>query len=148
MFSDKLPPKLNLWGEVVQQGKGELQELVMPTRVTAGEFAPVDQVLFELGSPITMPKREINGIELRADQYNQLITIYAKEFNAKQVLTNLIYTPGFTILRDGVKQQQLSKTHDQLMDAARKTLISRDPELRNKMAELEAKKLDNMFAKP
>jgi hypothetical protein len=147
-FSDNLPPRLNLWGEVVQQGKGNLTELIMPTRVTAGEFAPVDQVLFELGSPITMPKREIGGIELRADQYNQLITIYAKEFNAKQVLTNLIYTPGFTLLRDGVKQQQLSKTHDQLMDAARKTLISRDPELRNKMAELEAMKLDNMFAKP
>ena len=148
VFSDKLPPKLNLWGDAVQQGKGEMQELVMPTRVTAGEFAPLDQVLFELGSPITMPKRELKGVELDAIQYNQLITIYAKEFNAKEVLTNLIYTPGFTLLRDGVKQQQLSKTHDGLMEAARKTLLSRDPVLRNKIAELESKKLDNMFAKP
>jgi hypothetical protein len=132
----------------VQQGKGELKELAMPTRVTAGEFAPLDQVLFELGSPITMPKRELKGVELDAIQYNQLITIYAKEFNAKEVLTNLIYTPGFTLLRDGVKQQQLAKTHDGLMEAARKTLLSRDPVLRNKIAELESKKLDNMFAKP
>lgn len=148
VFSDKLPPRLNLWGEVVQQGRGELKELIMPTRVTAGEFAPLDQVLFELGSPISMPKREIGGIELTAEQYNQLITIYAKEFNAKQVLTDLIYTPGFTLLRDGVKQQRLGMTHDKLMEAARMTLVSRDPELRNKMAELEAMKLDNMFAKP
>jgi hypothetical protein len=147
-YSDKLPPKLNLWGETVQQGQGNLSELIMPTRVTAAQFSPIDQVLFELGSPIRMPERSMKGVELNPEQYNNLITIYAKEFNAKAALTNVIYTPGFTLMRDGAKQSLLQKTHDKLMTAARETLLSRDPELRNKIAELEALKLDNIFAKP
>ena len=146
-FNDKLPPKLNLWGEVNMSGRGALDELILPTRVTFGQFSPLDDELFQLGSPISMPTRAISGVELNAMQYNDLIKIYADELNAKQELTNIIYTPGYMILRNGVKQGLLKNTHDKLMGAARNILVSRHPELQLEIQELDQRKQDNIFAK-
>jgi hypothetical protein len=147
-LSDTLPEKLNLWGDVSMSGRGAVDELIMPTRVTFGEFSPIDNELFQLGSPVGMPQRTISGVELNAEQYNQLIRIYAKELNAKQELTNIIYSAGYPLLRNGVKQELLRKAHNQLMDGARQILVSRDPNLQNRIRELENLKLDNIFAKP
>jgi hypothetical protein len=80
-------------------------------------------------------------------QYNDLIKIYADELNAKQELTNIIYTPGYMILRNGVKQGLLKNTHDKLMGAARNILVSRHPELQLEIQELDQRKQDNIFAK-
>lgn len=146
-FNDKLPPRLNLWGEADISGRGSPDELILPTRVSPGQFSEIDNELFQLGSPISMPSRAVDGVELTAIQYNQLLTIYAKELNAKQELTNLIYTPGYALLRDGIKQAQLRKIHDKLMGAARDILVSRDPELQLKIQELKQLKMDNLFAK-
>lgn len=146
-FNDSLPPKLNLWGEVNMSGRGALDELILPTRVTFGQFSPLDDELFQLGSPISMPTRSISGVELNAMQYNDLIKIYADELNAKQELTNIIYTPGYMILRNGVKQGLLKNTHDKLMGAARNVLVSRHPELQLEIQELDQRKQDNIFAK-
>jgi hypothetical protein len=146
-LSDSLPEKLNLWGDVSMSGRGQVDEIVMPTRVTFGEFSPLDNELFQLGSPISMPQRTISGVELNANQYNQLIMIYAKELNAKQEMTNIIYSPGYTLLRDGIKQQTLRSVHDKLMGLARDIFVSRDFEFQNKVQELNNLKLDNIFAK-
>lgn len=147
-YSDKLEPRLNLWGDTDMSGRGAADELIMPTRVTFGQFSPVDDELFQLGSPISMPTRVIDGVELDSRQYNQLLTIYAKELGAKQQLTELISTPGYTILRNGVKQQVIKKTHEELISNARKILVSRDPVLQNKIQVLKNMKQDNIFAKP
>jgi hypothetical protein len=146
-FNDSLPPKLNLWGEINMSGRGALDELLLPTRVTFGQFSPLDDELFQLGSPLSMPTRSISGVELNAFQYNDLIKIYANELNAKQELTNIIYTPGYMILRNGVKQGLLKNTHGKLMGAARDILVSRHPELQLEIQELDQRKQDNIFAK-
>lgn len=146
-FNDSLPPSLNLWGKVNMSGRGAVDELLLPTRVTFGEFSPLDDELFQLGSPIRMPSRTISGVEINAFQYNDLIKIYADELNAKQELTNIIYTPGYTILRNGVKQGILQNTHNKLMGAARNILVSRHPELQLEIRELDQRKQDNIFAK-
>jgi hypothetical protein len=146
-FNDSLPPRLNLWGEVNMSGRGALDELILPTRVTFGQFSPIDDELFQLGSPLSMPTRSVDGVELNAFQYNKLIKIYADELNAKQELTNLIYAPGYTILRNGVKQSLLRNTHSKLVSAARQILVSRDPELQIAIQDLKQRKQDNIFAK-
>lgn len=146
-FNDDLPPRLNLWGDVDISGRGSPDELILPTRVSPGQFSEIDNELFQLGSPISMPSRAVDGVEITGVQYNQLLTIYSKELNAKEELTNLIYTPGYALLRDGIKQAQLRKVHDRVMGIARDILVSRDPELQLKIQELKQLKLDNLFAK-
>lgn len=139
-MSDNIPVRLNLWGDPVQVGQGNAYELVLPTRVSPGQFSPVDNALVQMGSPIGMPNRKIDGVELTAEQYNSLITIYSKEFNAKDELYNVITNPGFSIMTLDAQQSKVRQVHDKVLDAARKTLVSRDTELQSKIRQLQEKK--------
>jgi hypothetical protein len=139
-MSDNIPVRLNLWGDPVQVGQGNAYELVLPTRISPGQFSPVDNALVQMGSPIGMPNRKVDGVELNADQYNSLITIYGKEFGAKQQLEAVIASPGFSIMTLDAQQSKVRQVHDTLMEAARKTLVSRDTELQGKIRQLQEKK--------
>jgi hypothetical protein len=139
-MSDNVPVRLNLWGDPVQVGQGNAYELVLPTRISPGQFSPVDNALVQMGSPIGMPNRKVDGVELNADQYNSLITIYGKEFGAKQQLEAVIASPGFSIMTLDAQQSKVRQVHDTLMEAARKTLVSRDTELQGKIRQLQEKK--------
>lgn len=148
-MNDDLPENLNLWGEPVKTGKGAAYELVLPTRVSPQQFSEVDDALWRMGSPIGMPARKIKDVELDAKQYNQLITIYAKELGAKEELASMISQPGFALLDRQTQQKTVQTVHNKLMDAARKMLIDRDPVLADKINLLEEKKVDQgMFYKP
>lgn len=73
MFSADVPPSLNLWGEVRQQGNGAGWELWSPIRITNPKYSGVDRVLMELGDGIAMPSRKISGVLLNNEQYNFMI---------------------------------------------------------------------------
>lgn len=147
--SEALPEALNLWGEPLQAGRGQAYELILPTRVSPQQFSDVDDALWRVGSPVGMPDRKIQGVELDAFQYNALITTYAKEFNAKDQLRNVIQSPGFDLLDRQTQQKAIQAVHSKLMDAARKTLIDRDPSLQAKLMEIEElKRANGMYYKP
>lgn len=148
-FNESLPESLNLWGDPIQRGQGKLYEMVLPTRVSSVQFSMVDDMLQRLGGPIGMPDRKVQGIELSATQYNQLLTIYGKELMAKEVLGGFMADTGFEFLPLDEQQKAVQGVHSQLMDAARQTLIQRDPELAQKIMELtENRKAQGLFYKP
>ena len=137
-FNGSLPQSLTLWGDVRMGGQGKGYEMVLPTRVSPEQFSDVDDQLVRLGSPIGMPSRKMEGVELDANQYNQLITIYGKELNAKQAIADKINDPGMTALSLKGRQQQVQQTHSKLMDFAKQLLKERNPDLRQKIMEFEA----------
>lgn len=144
-LSATLPPKLNLWGDPILQGRGNAYEMVLPTRVSPGQFSPTDDLLVQLGSPIGMPQRKLNGVELDANQYNRLLTIYGKELvvngmNAKAAIFDVATSPGFNRQNLDDQQRLIRMVHDKYMDAARKTLVAQDPALQLKIQEMEMKK--------
>lgn len=148
-FSEQLPPQLNLWGDPILQGHGNLHEMVLPTRVSPIQFSEVDDQLVRMGSPIALPERKLNGVDLDAVQYNRLLTIYGKERNAKGELLELMRTPGFELLTLDVQQQTVRSLHDKLMDASRQQLMQEDPELGIKVMDLEEiRKANGLFYKP
>ena len=79
-FSDKVPPKLNRWAEVVPQGNGEFWEIFSPIRRSYeknGLYSEFDETLMMLGGGIDMPSKKVSGVKLNAVQYNQLLEIAA-----------------------------------------------------------------------
>lgn len=144
-MSDNLPPRLNLWGDPIMQGQGQAYEMVLPTRVSPGQFSPTDDVLVQLGSPIGMPQRKIDGVELTADQYNRMLTIYGKELSvngmtAKMAILDLAKAPGFDRLNLDEQQTLIRSIHDKYMSAARDQLVSEDVELQAKINDMKSKK--------
>lgn len=141
-YNEDLPESLNLWADPQQQIPSKdpvvrFSSFVLPTRVSPKQFSEVDDALARLGGPIGMPDRKLEGVELSAQQYNRLLTIYGKETDAKQAILDTVKAPGFDMLNLNDQQKTVQRVHSAYMDAAKKQLISEDPELQAKMAELE-----------
>jgi len=148
-FSESLPEELNLWADPVKRGQGNLMEMVLPTRVSPEQFSEVDDRLVRLGSPIGMPDRKVDGIELEAAQYNRLLTIYGKEFPSKDSILNVMRSPGFDFMSLDVQQKAVQSVHSKFMQAAKDKLKMEDPLLRAKIDELqELRKAHGLYYKP
>lgn len=156
IFSNDLPESLNLWGDPVLRSNGNLFELVSPTKVSPSQFSEVDDKLWRMGSPISMPNKKIDGVELTAEQMNRLQTIYGKELNAKDEFSKMMSSPAFDSLpvyddnNPGQSQQgAVQALHGRLMKAARNQLIIEYPELQDKFADLhELRMTKGKYAKP
>ena len=148
-FSADLPEALNLWGDPTKSGTGAAYELVLPTRVTPQQFSEVDDLLVRMGSPIGMPERKIDGVEMDAFQYNRLLTIYGKDLPAKQEILNIMQTPGFDLLSLDDQQKTVQRVHSKYMDAAKNMLKSQEPSLQARIDELkELRKANGLYYKP
>jgi hypothetical protein len=148
-FNEDLPASLNLWGDPIQQSQGKAYEMVLPTRVSPGQFSAVDDALVRMGSPVGMPERKLQGVELDANQYNRLLTIYGKELPSKQSIGDIMLQPGFALLTLDEQQKTVQMVHSKYMDAARKQLIQEDPTLQAKIFELqELRRANGLYYKP
>lgn len=148
-YSEGLPEALNLWGDPIMQGQGRVYEMVLPTRVSPAQFTPVDDNLVRIGSPIGLPDRKLQGVELDAVQYNRLLTIYGKELPAKQAISDAFGAPGFNLLPLDEQQKTIQLVHSKYMDIAKKQLISEDPALQAKLGELqELRRANGIYYKP
>jgi hypothetical protein len=147
--NENLPEQLNLWGDTSTQGQGKIYEMVLPTRVSPDKFSEVDDLLVRMGSPIGMPDRKMNVVELDAFQYNRLVTIYGKETPAKDEILRTMTMPGFDLLSLDDQQKTVQRVHSQYMDFAKKTLVAEDPILAAKIAEVEElRKAQGLYYKP
>jgi len=148
-FNADLPDTLNLWGDATKSGTGAAYEMVLPTRVTPQQFSEVDDALVRLGSPLGMPDRKIDGVEIDAFQYNRLLTIYGKEMPSKEKILEKMQMPGFDLLSLDDQQISVQATHSKYMDAAKNQLKAEDPTLQFKIDELkELKKANGLYYKP
>jgi hypothetical protein len=148
-FNADLPESLNLWGVPTKSGTGAAYELVLPTKVTPQQFSEVDDLLMRMGSPVGMPERKIDGVEMDAFQYNRLLTIYGQELPSKQEILNIMQMPGFDLMSLDDQQKTVQRVHSKFMDAARNTLKAEDTRLQVKIDELnELRKANGLYYKP
>lgn len=148
-FSESLPESLNLWGDPVMRSRGNPLEMVMPTKVSPKQFSEVDDALWRIGSPVGMPERKVDGVEMTAEQYNRLLTIYGKETTAKQSILEVMQTPGFALLNLDDQQKTVQQVHSKYMDMARMKLKQEFPDLSAKIGELdELRKANGLYYKP
>ncbi len=92
-FSDKLPPKLNFWGERLYQSEGRLDEFVNPVRVKTTRFTDVDKELLRLsertGKTLSAHPKKISM--KNSDRY----PLSGTEFNELVMFTNEVDDNGF-----------------------------------------------------
>ena len=142
-LSADLPDRLNRWAEPeleVDPSSPWLGNLGI--RTSTSKMQEVDRVLIALRMPLAMPPRAIekNGarVKLSTEQYNRLLTIYAKEtiIEGKGVQDAIVLKakdPAFA-LRDLDDQQELIKDLDNdFMKRAREQLIREDINLQTKL---------------
>ena len=148
-FNSDLPEALNLWGDPVVTSRGNPMELILPTRVSPAQFSMVDDALVRIGSPVGMPDKKVDGVEMNAEQYNRLLFIYGKELPSKQAILDVMLSPGFTILSLDDQQRTVQSVHSKYMQAAQNQLKQEDPGLQARIFELEEmRKANGLYYKP
>jgi len=103
-FSDKVPPRLNLWGEQLKAGAGVGWEMINPVRIKDAKYEGVDKELMRLGDGLTMPQKTIDGVKLSAEQYNRWIVLTAQSDYSGLMPGDAGYKKGQT-LQDELKAE-------------------------------------------
>jgi hypothetical protein len=160
-FSDEVPPKLNLWGETVMQGKGYVYETFSPVRIKDAKYEGIDRELMRLNDGIAMPNRKMGHVTMTAEEYNRFITLtntmdymgnmpddpdYNEDNTLLPQLEELIYSDDYINERfDDVRLSEIKRIVRSFREMARDRLLSADehPELGSKIDAARMKRRGN-----
>jgi len=142
IFSDSVPPSLNLWGEKRTQGTGAGYEMWSPIRITNAKYAGVDREMMRLGDGITMPSKKIDGVLLNADQYNYMIEAMNKKRPGQptflEAMNTMIYSSDYRSLQlDDQKLTQLRNVASAYKKIGTDAVLMEYPDLRKRVLNTE-----------
>jgi len=94
-YSEKLPPRLNLWGEPITffAGFGPdntdstadpgafMLRFLSPAEVVKAEPPPIDEEMLRLNMGISMPEKTLDGVELTPEEYNEYVRLAARDIH-------------------------------------------------------------------
>ncbi len=144
VWSDGLPMRRNIWGDRVTYNTGEWWEFLNPFYVSRGKHAPVDDELVRLGYPLSMPRRQVSGVDLTPDQYWRLVELQGQgirlsqepggpALNQRHAMLLTVRSETYRRLGDLDRIEALRAMHRGYLAAARARLLNEDPELRRKV---------------
>jgi hypothetical protein len=149
-LSSAVPPKLNRWGDVEETIDPNNPMLgLLGVRTSSSKWQEVDRVIASLGLPLAEPERSVtmNGatVKLDTEQYNKLLTIYAKELkmDGRNVQQQIVFTAKQDFFQSAPfdqKQEYIRMIDRKFMTIARRLLIERSPTLQMKLQEEARKK--------
>jgi hypothetical protein len=149
-LSANVEPRLNRWAEVEETVDPNNPMLgLLGVRTSTSKWQEVDRVLASLGLPLAQPERAVTmgGATAKLDtkQYNQLLTIYAKELkiDGRNVQQQIVFTAKQDFFQSATfsqKQEYIKMIDRKFMTAARQILIQRSPSLQMKLQEEARKK--------
>lgn len=134
-LSDTLPPVRDIFGEPMtrESGVGAAWDMIMPIQARQEKSDPVLRAIIDNELKVARPSRQVAGINLSADQYDELQVIAGGL--VRQQLDALVRAPMFKSLTsgpDGMQAQLIKSTIERMHRVARDQLLMKDPELRDK----------------
>jgi hypothetical protein len=135
-FSKDLPPKRNLWGDVVDVSSphGMAYDFLSPVAATKDKPDAVDQLILDNRIEVTMPQRVIDGVRLTHEEYSRYTELAGSL--AKEQLDKLVGAGSFDKLSDGpdgMKANLVRSIIMQTREAAQGQLMSENLELRERV---------------
>ena len=115
-------------GEPRKYSKGALGKF-SPTRESKLNNDPVFNEFVNLGYAPSKPSRQIGGVDLTTEQYDELLSYQQNQFRLRDRLTNIINSPQYKASNNYVKTELLDALIKQSQAAARNYLIARHPSL-------------------
>lgn len=146
-LSDTLPPMRDLWGDPVNRssGLGWAWDFVSPVASRADNPDPVTQAIIDNRIQISFPPRNIEGVQLTAQEYDQFSEMAGK--GAKAYLDTLVSSPAFKKMSDGpdgMKAEIIKNVINNFRDQARQQMMMRNPELRDRAIFLQRENMRSL----
>ena len=132
-MSADLKLRYDIWGQPIELEGALGPDLLSPIYVSKLKHDPVNQELLAIGVFPSKLKREIRGVELTDDQYEEYQIIAGRL--TKTTLDGLVGQEGWTSMPKFSRQDIISKIISKTRNTARTTMIMRHPDiLREAMA--------------
>lgn len=152
-LSQALPPKRNLWGEVIHFQGALGPDVVSPFYQSREAGSPIDDEIVRnrVDSIRTPTARSVfAGVELTPQQISRFQEIMGQEVRhnglpLKDYLNNLIQAPEYQEMTDGPmggKAFQITRVVHQFREEAKNLMIHEDPELRMRILGIKARKVE------
>jgi hypothetical protein len=148
-FNKDLPPKLNRWAEVVQQGDGSKWEMFVPWKSYSSNYTKVGAELERLQAGVPMPDKKKGGVIFNAEQYNFLIQTsmtldargllpgektvlgqpYDPSMNMYSIMSRAIDSEEYRVMDNEQRTQRLQQITSMFDRMSLERLKQKDPDL-------------------
>ena len=139
-LSDELPPRRNVWSEIITLGGGLGPDIASPVYTSKEKPSPIDDELIRLDIPAGMPRKEMSimgiPIELNPSEYDDFIVamnsikLDSTGKTLKKSLNFLVRQNTYKILPDEQKINYIRRHFTEAKMRAKEHLYEKNPELR------------------
>ncbi len=157
-LSEKLPPSLDLWGNIKTRDGAWGPDFFSPIETSTQKNDEVDQELIQQGFGLRRPSRLFRSqgtvVELTPEQHNRLILLTGKEEknpegdNLKQALRKIIKTDAYQKATDGPgggKELIVKDIYNGYLAQARNSLLIEFPSLQDTIDEMVQRREEKQF---
>jgi hypothetical protein len=152
-YSKDLPPRRNIWGEVIVLSGGLGPDLASPLYSKRVVPDPATDEVVNTGSRLSFPERKIGVLELKPFEYDRLLELTGKV--AHRTILNLVTTPNYEKLPKQLRREAIEGLYSDARSAAREIvmaeIIKKDPLRLPKTIESETRErfgLDSLEVTP
>ncbi len=126
-YSKDLPPRRNVWGEPIVLSGGLGPDLISPIYSSFRRNDPIADEIVRLRIEIKRQDRKLRGVELTPQQFDQLQVATGRA--AKRALDQLVASPAYLGLGDGLKRELIRRTNSAARTVARAAFLAQNSDV-------------------
>jgi hypothetical protein len=152
-YSDDLPPRRNIFGEPVVLEGGIGPDIMSPIYTSTVKDDPVADEMVRQQVAVGMPRRQIQGIELDAQQYDRYVLLYSgieAPTSLKDQLRTMFNTREYKNASDGPeggKALMIKSVFTAYRDMAQAQMLAEDDQLTNQITLAQEQRVEKLLGR-
>ena len=152
-YSDDLPPRRNIFGEPIVLEGGIGPDFMSPIYVSTVKDDPVADEMVRQQVAVGMPRRQIQGIELDAKQYDRYVLLYSgieAQMSLKEQLRSMFDTRSYKNATDGPeggKALMVKSVFTAYRDMAQAQMLAEDETLTNQITLAQEQRVEKLLGR-
>jgi hypothetical protein len=126
-MSEKLPARMNLWGDPIERGDALGPDILSPIWTSADRNDSVMAEIERLRVGLSKPDRSIGGTRLTPEQYARFV--YQAGKPAKEMLGKLMDDPSWDRMSDGTRRILIKEMVSRFRRVSKAQLLADEPSL-------------------
>ena len=152
-YSDDLPPRRNIFGEPIVLEGGIGPDIMSPIYASTAKDDPVADEMVRQQVSVGMPRRQIQGIELDAKQYDRYVLLYSgieAQMSLKEQLRSMFDTRSYKNATDGPeggKALMVKSVFTAYRDMAQAQMLAEDETLTNQITLAQEQRVEKLLGR-
>jgi len=149
-YSDDLPPRRNIFGEPIVLSGGLGPDIMSPIYTSEDKNDPIADEIVKQGTLLRMPMKNIQGVELTTEQYDDYVLFYSGQDNQsmnyqplkerlQEEMNSSLYMGG-SDGPEGLKSEIITRIFAAYKNSAKAEMLKKYPEIKNEIDRLKIEK--------